>query len=234
MHLLFSSPLQLPLLLLLLSQTTCHPLITAPQLPLPAYKIPTPFESALLARRLLHLVPNGILSSTFPSTSSPYVPSSVASLPVGMPDYISDCSIPNSSSLSTDNDPSLLAISIATTFRNAEAGSNVSLALSWDPPHGQWKAALPRVSLIGYLESINGSAAEMDALGECFAERHPDSRAWFPGNPIHQSKWVRLRVRELYWVGGFGDRAYIGWIDGEVWRGLKREDWEEVRLPGEL
>jgi hypothetical protein len=44
---------------------------------------------------------------------------------------------------------------------------------------------------------------------------------------------VRLVVQDIYWVGGFGDRAYIGWIDAKDWRNVTRKEWEVVRLPGE-
>jgi hypothetical protein len=37
----------------------------------------------------------------------------------------------------------------------------------------------------------------------------------------------------VYWVGGFGDRNFIGWIPVEEWRAVRREEWEDVRLPGE-
>lgn len=40
-------------------------------------------------------------------------------------------------------------------------------------------------------------------------------------------------MQEVYWVGGFGDRAYIGWIPREVWANVTREEVEGVRLPGE-
>lgn len=40
-------------------------------------------------------------------------------------------------------------------------------------------------------------------------------------------------VNEVYWIGGFGDRAYIGWIPVEEWRNVTRGEWEAVRLPGE-
>lgn len=40
-------------------------------------------------------------------------------------------------------------------------------------------------------------------------------------------------MQEIYWVGGFGDRAYIGWIPREVWANVTVEEVEGVRLPGE-
>ena len=40
-------------------------------------------------------------------------------------------------------------------------------------------------------------------------------------------------VEEVYWFGGFGDRAYIGWIPVEEWRGVTTEEVERCRLVGE-
>jgi Pyridoxamine 5'-phosphate oxidase len=54
-----------------------------------------------------------------------------------------------------------------------------------------------------------------------------------PGNRIHQSRWVRLVVREVYWFGGFGDRAYIGWIPRSTWQNVTEEEIEDCKLPGE-
>jgi hypothetical protein len=155
-------------------------------------------------------------------------------------DYIADCE-------STGN-PTILAISIATSFKNVVAGSNISLSLQWTPPYppkeriSSWKdkeavpysaANLPRFSLLGYLESIGEDEVEAKGLGECFTNVHPDAKYWLPGNRIHHSEWVRLVVQEVYWIGGFGDRAYIGWIPVEEWRNVTKEEWEGIRLPGE-
>ncbi|KAI0415752.1 pyridoxamine 5'-phosphate oxidase-domain-containing protein [Xylaria grammica] len=92
-------------------------------------------------------------------------------------------------------------------------------------------ANLPRFSLLGYVERINDVSAA--ALSECFVKKHPDAKYWLPGNRIHESEFVRLVVQQVYWVGGFGDRAYIGWIPVEEWNSVTREEWENVSLPGE-
>ncbi|KAI0400068.1 pyridoxamine 5'-phosphate oxidase-domain-containing protein [Xylaria palmicola] len=95
-------------------------------------------------------------------------------------------------------------------------------------------ANLPRFSLLGYVEKIDSSApAAAAALAECFVAKHPDARYWLPGNRIHKTEFVRLVVQHIYWVGGFGDRAYIGWISTDAWRRVTREEWEGVSLPGE-
>lgn len=158
-------------------------------------------------------------------------------------DYIADCE--------PSGDPTILAITIATSFKNVAAGSNISLSLQWTPPYppksrlgvfgkGKEKEAvpysaanLPRFALLGYLERISEKEVESLDLGSCFVEKHKDARYWLPGNSIHNSEWVRLVVQQVYWIGGFGDRAYIGWIPVEEWRNVTKKEWESIVLPGE-
>ena len=139
-------------------------------------------------------------------------------------------------------DPIILAIDIATTFRNAGRGSNVTLSLRWHPPSSAppskdiftySPANMPRFSLIGDIEPISDEEVHSHGIKKCFLARHPDAEAWLPGNKIHESEWVRLAVREIYWIGGFGDRAYIGWIGSSMWRAITGEEVEAARLVGE-
>lgn len=212
------------------------------------FQIPTSYESAIMARRILHLTPLGTLSTVFPSTKSrENRPSGLHGTPIGLMDYVADCE--------SEGNPTILAINIATSFKNVAAGSNISLALQWTPPYPPSKrisfpyfslfsdtdpaptpysaANLPRFSLIGYLEKIQGGVIDQMRLAKCFTNVHPDAKYWLPGNRIHESEWVRLVVTDVYWIGGFGDRAYIGWIPVEEWRNVTREEWEGIRLPGE-
>lgn len=165
-------------------------------------------------------------------------------MPIGLMDYIADCE--------DSGNPTILAINIATSFKNVAAGSNISLSLHWTPPYPpksrieSWfsnskekdlvpysAANLPRFSLLGYLEKISQEEVKTLELGKCFTKVHKDAKYWLPGNPIHTSEWTRLVVQDVYWIGGFGDRAYIGWIPVEEWKNVTREEWEDVRLPGE-
>ncbi|AEO54879.1 hypothetical protein MYCTH_2298031 [Thermothelomyces thermophilus ATCC 42464] len=249
-------------------------------------RIPTSHESAVLGRRILALTPLGTLSTVFPEDDKQKGDSNrdggvsnqerrspgLGGLPYGLMEYIADCE---------DDDvgnPTILAISIGTTFKNAAAGSNVSLAVQWTPPYppaerikstgNSWlsylglsrtedddddddddderdislpysAANLPRFSLLGHLEPIPGGDDRSDEdgvgarLARCYVKSHPDARYWLPGNRIHEAHFVRLVVEQVYWVGGFGDRAYIGWIPVEEWRNVTREEWQKVRLPGE-
>ncbi|KAF2263416.1 hypothetical protein CC78DRAFT_274488 [Lojkania enalia] len=193
-------------------------------------RIPTVHESAVQARRILHLENIGTLSTIFPSThSAENRPSDVSGTPIGLMDYFGDCEP------STGN-PTILAISIATSFKNVAAGSNITLSLRWHPPghHRPFSpASLPRFSLVGYLEELSPEDVVKQSVAVCFVRYHPDAAAWLPGNKIHESKWVRLVVEEIYWIGGFGNVAYIGWIPVEEWKSVTKEEIEAIRLPGE-
>ena len=92
---------------------------------------------------------------------------------------------------------------------------------------------MPRFSLVGYIEPIPTSEVLSYNVAACFLDRHPDAEAWLPGNEIHESWWGRLVVREVYWIGGFGDRAYIGWIPEAEWSGVNEDEVARARLVGE-
>ncbi|KIW17282.1 hypothetical protein PV08_04473 [Exophiala spinifera] len=199
-------------------------------------RIPSRYESTVLGRRLLGLSKTGVLTTVFPeNTTSSRVPADVANTPIGLPDYIASCEEPS-------GNPTLLALTVSTSTKNAVAGSNVSLSLSWwdeyvHLTHTQpWSAAnLPRLSMIGYLEEMSAEEVESQGIPSCFTKIHGDSVMWLPGRKwaAHKGLWMRMVVREVYWIGGFGDRNYIGWFDRDEWRGVKEEEWANVRLPGE-
>ena len=184
--------------------------------------------------------------------------------PIGLMDYVADCE--------DEGNPTILAINIGTSFRNARAGSNVTLSMRWTPPYPPAKrmsfmsrlskyvpflssggcpyntapesseihdtvpysaANLPRFSLFGYLERIEADDDKARNLAICYTNKHRDARFWLPGNHIHTSEWMRLVVTHVYWIGGFGDRAYIGWIPIMEWNKVTKREWEDIKLPGE-
>jgi hypothetical protein len=228
-----------------------------------SFRIPTSYESAVLGRRILALTPLGTLATVFPEDKPPSSdgsstqekrPSGLAGTPYGLMEYIADCEE------AAVGNPTILALPIGTTFKNAAAGSNVTLAVQWTPPHPPAKrikssswlsylglgaadedagqeghhdialpysaANLPRFSLIGHLERIEGGDDREGDVGSklasCYVKTHPDAKYWLPGNRIHVAHFVRLVVEQIYWVGGFGDRAFIGWIPVEEWYVLAR------------
>ncbi|KAK3693817.1 pyridoxamine 5'-phosphate oxidase-domain-containing protein [Podospora appendiculata] len=251
--------------------TPSTPFLFTNPAPSAGFRIPTSRESAILGRRILALTPLGTIATVFPADTAPSTlenrPAGLGGMPHGLMEYIADCE----TSADVGN-PTLLAITIETSFKNIAAGSNVSLAVSWTPPHPPTKriqslpsrilsflglssspkhhhehehdrvpysaANLPRFSILGHVEPIpdgdNLDKGEAGAkLASCFVDAHPDARYWLPGSRVHESHFVRLVVEHVYWVGGFGDRAYIGWIPVEEWKNVTRAEWEAVRLPGE-
>lgn len=199
-------------------------------------RVPSRYESTVLGRRLLALSKSGVLTTVFPeNVSSSHAPEDVARTPIGLPDYIAACEEPT-------GNPTLLALTVSTSTKNALAGSNASLTLSWWDAYVQithkqpWSAAnLPRLSLTGYLEEMTDDEVKSQDIAACFTKAHGDSQLWLPGRKwaAHKGMWMRLVVKEVYWIGGFGDRNYIGWFDSEEWQSVKAEEWMNVKLPGE-
>ncbi|KAL8731140.1 MAG: hypothetical protein Q9181_004409 [Wetmoreana brouardii] len=195
--------------------------------------IPTVHESAVQARRILNLSSIATVSTVFPDHQNG--PEDLAGAPIGLTEYYASCD-------PTPGEPTILAISIATYIKNARAGSNVTLSLRYHPPldhppgddiYTYSPANLPRFSLLGYIEPISGDEVRRYNIDRCFFKRHPEAVTWRPGNAIHESWWARLVVQQVYWFGGFGDRAYIGWIPVQEWRGVTQEEVSNARLVGE-
>ncbi|KAF2717018.1 hypothetical protein K431DRAFT_288893 [Polychaeton citri CBS 116435] len=213
------------------------------------YRIPTVYESTVQARRILHLTKTGTLTTVFPEDTASRDddaetfenrPAGIGGTPIGLMEYVTDCPDPEGNY----GNPTMLAINIATPYKNYYRGSNISLSLQWWPdqtysyfandiPTPHTPAALPRFSLIGRLESVDLQSIEGRKAQACFLKSHPDSVLWQPGNDIHESHYVRLVVDHVYWFGGFGDRARIGWLPIEDWRSITLEEIENIRLPGE-
>ncbi|EEH06275.1 conserved hypothetical protein [Histoplasma capsulatum G186AR] len=224
----------------------------------PEYTFPSWDTTHLLARRLLALSTTGVLSTVYPPSSSVHR-TSLSGVPIGLPDYIADCANEPSSELEAllgPGNPLILALNIGTTFRNTKAGSNISLSVDWwhrqaDGRTGVFGvgrdgvvggAELPRLSLLGSLVPLEHlSDATRIAVERCFLDAHPDAKFWLPDhdNAVHSGYWAKLVVEEAFWVGGFGDRARIGWLDPETWKLVRRDGnsgnrgWADVRLPGE-
>ncbi|TDZ21318.1 hypothetical protein Cob_v006071 [Colletotrichum orbiculare MAFF 240422] len=220
-------------------------------------RIPSSYESAVMARRILAHTKLAELSTVFPAGAHSASGSDLSGMPIGLMDYVADCE--------DEGNPTILAITIATSFKNVRAGSNISLSMHWFPPYPPAKrislfsslkqkffgadetgdvltgpdtvpysaANLPRFSLLGYLEKIPVDPVSSLRLSRCFVNKHPDSKYWLPGSPVHESEWVRFVVTSVYWIGGFGDRAYIGWIPLREWQNVTREEYEAIELPGE-
>jgi len=220
---------------------------------------PSWFTSTLRARRMLALSKTGVVSTTFPEHLPPdsRAPPAVAGLSIPLPEYIADCDEYLPDGNGGEGNPTLLALHVATTFRNTAAGSNISLSIDWwdhldetkpvYPGFPRSPAGLPRVTLLGYVVPFPTPlpAETRHALEACYLASHPDAAVWLPDRKWspHSSFWARMVVTQAYWIGGFGDTQQIGWINMTEWKGIRRHGslpgvgdgrgWEDVRLPGE-
>lgn len=205
------------------------------------HRIPTVHESAVQARRILKLSSIATLSTVYPSTNHSQDstleqrPDDVGGMAVGLMEYYATCD-------PSPENPIILALSISTTIKNAWGGSNVTLSLRYQPPtthppsrdvYTYSPANLPRFSLIGHIQRLPEHEVNDRGIKLCFLKRHPDADAWTPGNQIHESWWGTLVVERIYWIGGFGDRAYIGWIPKEIYQTVTQAEVEHARLVGE-
>ena len=177
--------------------------------------IPSVHESAVQARRILQISNIATLSTMFPEPPSTLErrPSDVGNTAVGLMEYYAQCG-------PEFYNPTILGVTIATTMKNAAAGSNVTLSLRYhvpadappsDDPWAYLPANLPRFALIGYIEKLAKEQIKEHNIRNCFIQSHPEATIWEPGTDIHESWWGRLVVQEVYFFGGFGDRARIGW-----------------------
>jgi hypothetical protein len=186
-----------------------------------------------MARKILRIEKIGTLSTIFPVSKENDVqvnenrPTSVEGMPFGLMDYFADCE-------PETGNPTILALTIETAFKNVAAGSNITLSVRWHPQfsHPYSAAKYPRFALVGSLEEITDKA-HATSVKTCFSKYHPDSVFWQPGNHIHEAHWIRFVVKEIYWLGGFGDRAYIGWIPLETWQDITEEEIKNAKLDGE-
>ncbi|EGW33846.1 uncharacterized protein SPAPADRAFT_59207 [Spathaspora passalidarum NRRL Y-27907] len=186
--------------------------------------IPTVDEGARVARTLVN---RESLTNINTIKTIKQLDGSVRHLPVSSMEYYADCD--------SDGDPYWLAIDVGGTNQNIIRGSDYSFTIRvGDHPNTEKvdesypgsipasPAGSPRVQLTGRLQKItftNPFDPKKVALERCFLAKHPDAAVWLPNNIVtpHKSHWTKLVVDGVYMVGGFGDRAYIGEINAELY-----------------
>ncbi|KAK7687061.1 hypothetical protein QCA50_009561 [Cerrena zonata] len=95
--------------------------------------------------------------------------------------------------------------------------SSASLSIGSDHP----TASRPRVALIGNVTVFSSleETPDRDEIEACYITKHPDARWWLPGpREPHVAYWARFDPHTIYFVGGFGDRHYIGYIPLETYQ----------------
>ncbi|CAI2169647.1 18759_t:CDS:10 [Funneliformis geosporum] len=137
----------------------------------------------------------------------------VRGYPFGLLDYFSDdCP-------STGN-PLLLLSDYQKNIKNARSNewkaSLMIRKLSKDDTF--FPVAEPRINLFGHLERVPDD--EVADAQKCFLAKHPRARFWIPGVG-HEFYFYRFIVHNIYFVGGFGNKHYIGYINNELYHKVK-------------
>ncbi|EPQ26957.1 uncharacterized protein PFL1_05592 [Pseudozyma flocculosa PF-1] len=96
----------------------------------------------------------------------------------------------------------------------------------WDPKRPSWRRGMPskgRATFFGHFELLDETSTapgtDRDDLSRCFLSHHRDASHWAPGakESPHVPFWARFVVGRIYWVGGFGDEHFIGWLSRDLW-----------------
>ncbi|EIW83140.1 hypothetical protein CONPUDRAFT_51896 [Coniophora puteana RWD-64-598 SS2] len=61
---------------------------------------------------------------------------------------------------------------------------------------------------------------DREALQACYLAAHPDAEWWLPEDEeaAHISYWARFDPHHVYFVGGFGDEHFIGYVPLDMYR----------------
>ncbi|KAK9344270.1 pyridoxamine 5'-phosphate oxidase-domain-containing protein [Lipomyces starkeyi] len=162
-------------------------------------------EAAIKARRLVRDQSIGDLNTI-------YQRGDLKGSPIGLPEYYADCD--------KNGSLTLLLLGIGVNYDNWQAGSPVSFSIKYTPtlipPISP--ASEPRVSLQGSITYIpKDDDAAINKAKFCFLRRHPDAKFWLPGNGFHNSSFAKFDVESVYWIGGFGHKAYVGDIPVDLY-----------------
>ncbi|KAH9935299.1 pyridoxamine 5'-phosphate oxidase-domain-containing protein [Fomitopsis serialis] len=147
--------------------------------------------SAILARSLVDLSPSsiGYMGTVFPDDHA-----TLAGQPFSLQEYYASCHA-NGSLV-------LLFMPISRSSQNILHSNTRSVSIS--VADAQPDASRPRVSLIGNVTVFTDAA--------CYIAKHPDAHRWVPGPG--DLMWCAI-----YYVGGFGDLHYIGYIPLGMYQG---------------
>ncbi|KAI0317175.1 pyridoxamine 5'-phosphate oxidase-domain-containing protein [Amylostereum chailletii] len=164
-------------------------------------------EAAAISRRILATSSSsvGTMATVFPDDHP-----TLAGQPYAMQEYYANCY--------TNGSLALIFLPISRHSRNILHSPTRSASISvWsDPP----AAAKARVSLMGTVEIMRTDDPDGQTLKECYLNQHPDAVEWIPGDDegAHLAYWARFDPHTVYFVGGFGDEHYIGYIPLEKYQ----------------
>jgi len=187
-----------------------------------AFAIETVYDAAVIARKLVDLSVNSIatMGTVFPSDHP-----TLGGRPFALQEYYASC-LRNGSL-------TLLILPISTHGKNVQHSSTHSASLTITSQNPA--ASNARVSLIGNITVYENAQNMSDLLfiRHCYLGKHPDAKSWLPGddNAAHISYWARFDPQSIYFVGGFGDEHYIGFIPLHLYQNAVLQKDEAVPRP---
>lgn len=146
-------------------------------------------------------------------------------------------------------EPVIILLNISSTYRNIKNSSDGKLSfairtgdhqpndhvdLHYPGGIAYSTAGSPRISLKGKVEMFKiGDPYEEVVLNAKFVKRHPDAKFWLPNSKVsaHAGTWAKIVVESVYFIGGFGDRAYIGDIPVDIYHEaepLSNKEWAQL------
>lgn len=149
--------------------------------------------------------------STYQENTAP--DESMVGLPLGLQEYYA--MYPDGS-----GDLLFLGMGISTIYRNAMPPNAPNMTMTISDVYGfgtgNLAAGKMREALFGTLSPVPSS--EIEACESAYLKAHPDARGWVPPNGPHSSYYARFTIEKVFAFHGFGNVAYIGWIDLPLWK----------------
>ncbi|KZV66432.1 hypothetical protein PENSPDRAFT_636956 [Peniophora sp. CONT] len=161
-------------------------------------------EAAAIARRVLARSAVGTMATIYPEDHG-----ILPGQPYAMQEYYANCF--------SNGSLALIFLPISRHSQNILHSPSHAASISvWSEPPS---ASQPRVSLMGNVTLLPFGSGE-EGLKECYLREHRDARWWLPGDDegAHLAYWARFDPHTVYFVGGFGDEHFIGYIPLEKYQ----------------
>ncbi|KAL5528311.1 hypothetical protein ACEPAF_7447 [Sanghuangporus sanghuang] len=168
-------------------------------------------DAALLARRLVASQAVGVMATIFPANTS------LEGEPFALQEYYANCY--------SNGSLSLITMPISRHTRNIVHSPSHSASMTvWSTPPAASRA---RVALIGNVTILDTQLAVDSGIQDCYLQQHPDARFWLPDDPdgAHESFWARFDPHSVFFVGGFGNKHFIGDVPLDLYQSTEPVDF---------
>ncbi|KAH8827188.1 pyridoxamine 5'-phosphate oxidase-domain-containing protein [Flagelloscypha sp. PMI_526] len=184
----------------------------------------TVYDAARIARSLVDDSETsiGTMATTFPS-EYPNLPNH----PFALQEYYASCH--------QNGTLTLLFLPISRHSQNIlhTDGHAASITITSTRP----AARNARVSLLGNVTIFEDTPTvpELQRIKQCYLNIHPDAKWWLPDDDgaAHISYWAFFHPHSVYFVGGFGDKHYIGWVPLDLYHDSGLQGTSSQKGPSE-